>query len=360
MTRTPSNPSQQAISPKPYKLVALPSQPPNRQRPAGQERFRQDRLSGKISLRLTVQTNTVVASGAIALGIDILGLNKNSPDLIKTAVRRDRRLIIPGSSFKGVVRSAYEAITQSCLCKVTPETKRQNWVPDKYQECQINQAKNRIEICPACQVFGAMNWQGLIRFTDAICETTKFRVKFIPSLYQPQPEPYNKITKQKHLNSEYFGNHGKVRGRKFYYHALQAIEGGNRGIETQQAGNQYTFTTDLYFMNLSAAELGTLLIVLGQDTPKHPIALKVGSGKPIGMGTMTVDVTAIEQPTNMCDRYLSFQPETNQLTGEKLENFKRNAIKKAHETKLVQPEQLQQLTEILKYPTNRQAPEGMY
>ncbi|OUL18673.1 CRISPR-associated protein [Nostoc sp. T09] len=358
MTRTPSNPSQQAISPKPYKLVSLPSQPPNRQRPAGQDRFRQDRLSGKMSLRLTVQTNTVVASGAIALGIDVLGLNKNSPNLIKTAVRRDRRLIIPGSSFKGVVRSAYEAITQSCLCKVTSQAKKQNWIPDNYQECQINQSNNKV--CPACQVFGAMNWQGLIRFTDAICETTKFRVKFIPSLYQPQPEPFNQITKQKQLNSEYFSNYGKVRGRKFYYHALQAIDSGNRGIETQQAGIQYTFTTDLYFMNLSSAEIGTLLIVLGQDTPKHPIALKVGSGKPIGMGTMTVEVTAIEQPTNICDRYLSFQPEANQLTGEELAIFKRDAIKQAHETKLVQPEQLRQLSEVLKYPTNRQAPEGMY
>ncbi|OUL36095.1 hypothetical protein [Nostoc sp. 106C] len=65
-------------------------------------------------------------------------------------------------------------------------------------------------------------------------------------------------------------------------------------------------------------------------------------------------------PANICDRYLSLQPESNQLTGAKLEKFKQNAIKQAHETKLVQPEQLQQLTEILKYPTNRQAPEGMY
>lgn len=75
---------------------------------------------------------------------------------------------------------------------------------------------------------------------------------------------------------------------------------------------------------------------------------------------MTVEVTAIEQPANICDRYLFLQPEINQLTGEKLETFKRDVIKQAHESKLVQTEQLRQLTEVLNYPTNRQAPEGMY
>jgi len=55
-----------------------------------------------------------------------------------------------------------------------------------------------------------------------------------------------------------------VAGRKFYYHFTKAVDEGDRGIDVQQAGT-YTFTTCLSFMNLTKEQLGTLLIVLGQD-----------------------------------------------------------------------------------------------
>ncbi len=91
-----------------------------------------------------------------------------------------------------------------------------------------------------------------------------------------------------------------------YYHTIRAIDKGqNQGITIQQAAKEYTFISELHFKNLKSEELGTLLIVLGQD-PKYPIALKVGGGKPIGMGTMTVEVTAAQVLQNLKelrDRY---------------------------------------------------------
>jgi hypothetical protein len=106
-------------------------------------------------------------------------------------------------------------------------------------------------------------------------------------------------------------------------------------------------------------ELGTLLIILGQDS-KYPLALKVGGGKPIGMGTMTVNIDAIEQPQSLKQRYSSYQlSETDELTTEKLVQFKQKNIQAAH-SRLVQKQQLEELTKVLRYPTDREPPSGMY
>ncbi|VXD17619.1 conserved hypothetical protein [Planktothrix serta PCC 8927] len=323
--------------PKPYSMVSLPKPAPQRKPPVGQEQFKLKRLSGKISLRLTVKTATFIASGVVAMGTDVSSLNKNIP-LIKVAVSQGEKIIIPGSSLKGVVRSTYEAITSSCLCKT--RARKEN-IPEGYSEC-----KDKTKLCPACQVFGAMGWQGLISFQDAVAETIKPSVGFMPSLYAPRTS-----------RKAYFLN-GKVAGRKFYYHAIKAVDKGQRGIPVQQAGAELTLTTQLRFMNLTEAELGTLLIVLGQDQNNY-FALKVGGGKPIGMGTMTVEVTEIEHSENVKNRYLSYTlSEDNTLTGDKLKQFIQKNVNAAKT--LVQADQLKQLKAILEYPTKRTAPEGMY
>jgi hypothetical protein len=175
----------------------------------------------------------------------------------------------------------------------------------------------------------------------------------MPSLYRPRPEE----------RKAYFNQQGEVAGRKFYYHAVKAVDKGQQqGIPVQQAGKEYTFTTQLRFMNLTPAELGTLFIVLGQD-PKNTIALKVGGGKPIGMGTMVVDVTEIQRINNKQewrDRYCSYDSQPDSLTGKALEQFIQTTIQVAHTQKLVQDKQLQELKQVLKWPTDREPPEGVY
>lgn len=139
----------------------------------------------------------------------------------------------------------------------------------------------------------------------------------MPSLYRPRPDE----------RGAYFIR-GKVAGRKFYYNTFKAIDKGqNSGIPVQQAGREYIFTTQLHFKNLTAEELGTLLIVLGQDA-KYPMALKVGGGKPIGMGTMTVNIDKIHQPQNLKQRYSAYNlNQSDELTGEKLQQFIKEKFK---------------------------------
>ncbi|WP_218082209.1 RAMP superfamily CRISPR-associated protein [Anthocerotibacter panamensis] len=329
------------ISPKPYEMVPLSREQPIRARPAGQDAFKSEgRLSGKIHLQLTVKTPVSVGSGVVMMGSD-LSKETSSIPLIKTAVRRDQRLVIPGSSLKGVVRSTYEAITRSCLCKTTA---RGPQIPSGYQECK----KNAVGVCPACQVFGAMNWQGLIQFSDALCDQTGFGRGFMPSLYRPRPK-----------QASIYLAKGKVQGRKFYYHAVRAIDKGQQGIPVQQAQEGTTFSTSLRFMNLTPAELGTLLIVLGQDA-KHPMALKIGAGKPIGMGTVVVAVTRLEHFKNLRERYSSYiNSGTEILSGDAFKQAIQPMLRAAHQN-LVQVTQLQALIQVLQYPTTREAPRGMY
>ena len=338
-----SNNPAETGEPKPYELISFPKERPPKNPPAGHHQYLGDRLHGTLFLTLKVQTTLHVSTGVVVMGSDI----GSRVPLIKTMVQNiDQKLSIQGSSLKGCIRSAYEAITNSTLAVITPKYKDK--IPQERLPC-----KNKQELCPASQVFGALDWQGLIEFSDAKCENTGFTTGFMPSLYRPRPDQ----------RGAYFDARGNVAGRKFYYHTIRAIDKGqNQGITVQQAAKEYTFKTQIQFKNLTAAELGTLLIVLGQD-PKYPIALKVGGGKPIGMGTMTVEVTAarvLQNKGDLRDRYSSYNPpESDSMTGTKLQQFMQKNIQAAHSS-LVQATQLQQLAEVLKYPTDREPPTGMY
>jgi len=350
------NYSDENIAPKPYQLVSFPKERPALNSQIGHHKYQRARLHGNLFFTLKVHTPLHVSTGVVVMGSDI----GSRVPLIKTMVQGiDQKLIIQGSSLKGCIRSVYEAITKSCICKTKANT---NQIPDGYRECKIKRQENRVNICPACQVFGAMDWQGLIEFDDAQCEKTGFAVGFMPSLYRPRPDESN----------AYFDARGKVAGRKFYYHTIRAIDKGeNKGITVQQAAREYIFKTKIQFKNLHPAELGSLFIVLGQD-PKYAIALKIGGGKPIGMGTMTVEVAEMSVFTdsmqlakefklpNLRDRYSDYNSqESANLTGNNLRQFIHKTIQAAHDS-LVQAEQLKQLAEILRYPTDREPPSGMY
>ena len=333
----------EAVVPKPYELISFPQEKPPKNPPAGHHKYFGDRLHGTLFLTLKVQTTLHVSTGVVVMGSDI----GSRVPLIKTMVQNiEQKLSIQGSSLKGCIRSAYEAITNSTLAVIT--SRYRDEIPQERLPC-----KNKQELCPASQVFGALDWQGLIEFSDAKCENTGFATGFMPSLYRPRPDQ----------RQAYFDQRGNVAGRKFYYHTIRAVDKGqNQGITVQQAAKEYTFTTRLQFKNLKQEELGTLLIVLGQD-PKYPIALKVGGGKPIGMGTMTVEVTAarvLQNQGDFVDRYSSYNPpESESMNGAQLQQFMQKNIVVAHSS-LVQATQLQQLAEVLKYPTDREPPTGMY
>ncbi|WP_346291417.1 RAMP superfamily CRISPR-associated protein [Sphaerothrix gracilis] len=326
---------------KPYALVPFPRQRPFLRAPIGHHRYADNCYHGTLHLTLKVLTALHVSTGVTALGSDV----GSRVPLIKTMVQgKNEQLLIQGSSLKGCIRAIYEAITNSTLAVITNRYRQE--IPKDRLPCRSKES-----LCPASQVFGALDWQGLVRFTDAICESTQSAIGFMPSLYRPRPEERN----------AYF-NSKQAAGRKFYYHFVKAQDAGSRGIPIQQAGREYSFNTHIKFINLSEAQLGCLLIALGQD-PEYPIALKLGSGKPIGMGTVIVTANSlrlINSFQNLKERYSSFTHTGERiLDGRELKSFMNHLFKEAHKN-LIEQMQLERLTRILLYPTDREPPEGMY
>jgi hypothetical protein len=91
------------------------------------------------------------------------------------------------------------------------------------------------------------------------------------------------------------------------------------------------------------------------------MALKLGGGKPVGMGTVQVSIPTIEVTQDVRNRYASYTPPTTEtLTGEDIAQFIQDKTQSAKNSKLVEMPQLEALAQILKWPTDWTAPEGMY
>jgi hypothetical protein len=79
------------------------------------------------------------------------------------------------------------------------------------------------------------------------------------------------------------------------------------------------------------------------------------------MGTVHVSIPELEVTQNVRDRYASYiPPAAETLTGEAVTQFIQDKTQTAKTSKLVEMPQLEALAEILKWPTDWTAPEGMY
>ncbi|WP_244349647.1 RAMP superfamily CRISPR-associated protein [Thermostichus vulcanus] len=328
----------QSVSSKPYELIPFPKESPKLERPAGHAKFHADRLHGTLFLTLTVQTAVHVSTGFLALGSDV-GV-RGIPLLKTMTTTPDQKLKIQGSSLKGAIRAMYEAITNSTLAVITNKYRSQ--IPPDRHPC-----RKKEQLCPASRVFGALDWQGLVEFSDAIAVSAGSSGGSLPALYRPRPDQ----------RRAYFQN-GKAAGRKFYYAQTEALDAGNGGTPTQQAAKKTVFKTQIHFKNLTSAELGTLLTVLGQD-PNHPMLLKLGGGKPVGLGSIQITIDKIERPANLKDRYSSYvAPASDILEGETLKAFIQKQIKATQG--YILPGQLKQLSSILNPTALRKPPSGVY
>jgi CRISPR/Cas system CSM-associated protein Csm3 (group 7 of RAMP superfamily) len=331
---------------RPYDFVYFSDEAPSKNEPPGHHQYLPDHLHGTLFLNLKVQTMLHVSTGAVVMGSDV---NRDNIPLIKTMVQGDdKELIIQGSSLKGCIRSIYEAITNS---RVGVKPKNSSEYPVNRLPVKTKEEKNKL--CPASIVFGASGdnwgWQGLISIQDAHCEMTGFDVGFMPNLWRPRPDE----NKAYYIKDERGKN--QAVGWKFYYNMKNAInKGEGNGIPVQVAYKDDEFITQLNFKNLKTEELGALLITIGQDQ-NYPIVLKTGAGKPVGMGSMTVEITEAEilqKKADLYSRYTNFAvPENLFLTGESLQNFITDKIQQAHENLIDRPK-LEQISKILTLTTN--------
>jgi CRISPR/Cas system CSM-associated protein Csm3 (group 7 of RAMP superfamily) len=255
---------------KPYDFVPFPKERPDRKKGAGQDKLNPCLLSGTLELTLRTLTPVHVGLGYsdfIKTGNQeyFAALQASKPVREADAVRR--RYLIPGSSIKGAVRSIVEAITRSCV----HVTRVKEWlIPDDNRPCGREKG-----LCLACRLFGAQDYQGHVSFEDAVAPKGSLVSLRTPLLWTPARGGHG-------LPPRYLqGN--QARGRKFYAHARPASGADPRACIKSGA----ELPLRIHFLNLSEAELGVLLTALGLH-PKHPFPIKLGGGKPVGLGSVQI------------------------------------------------------------------------
>jgi CRISPR/Cas system CSM-associated protein Csm3 (group 7 of RAMP superfamily) len=256
---------------KTYDFVPFPKRRPDRKKGAGQDKLNPCLLSGTLELTLHTLTPVHVGLGYsdfIKTGNQeyFAALQASKPVREADAVRR--RYLIPGSSIKGAVRSIVEAITRSCI-RIT-QGRHRPYIPQGYGGCMsVN------DLCIACRLFGAQDYQGHVSFEDAVAPKGSLVLLGTPLLWTP-------ARGGRGLPPRYLqGN--QARGRKFYRHARPPS-----GVDPRaciKSGAELPLR--IHFLNLSEAELGVLLTALGLH-PDHPFPIKLGGGKPVGLGSVQI------------------------------------------------------------------------
>jgi CRISPR/Cas system CSM-associated protein Csm3 (group 7 of RAMP superfamily) len=277
---------------KPYDFVPFPKRRPDRKKGAGQDKLNPCLLSGTLELTLRTLTPVHVGLGYsdfIKTGNQeyFAALQASKPVREADAVRR--RYLIPGSSIKGAVRSIVEAITCSCIRITQDRTQGRHrpYIPQGYSGCMsVN------DLCIACRLFGAQDYQGHVSFEDAVAQEGFVPVVGTPPLWSPLGggEDAKRYKRHGELPQRYLDDTTrKARGRKFYYHrSVPSNEQTRREFDMRmciESGAELPLR--IHFLNLSEAELGVLLTALGQH-PDHRFPIKLGGGKPVGLGSVQI------------------------------------------------------------------------
>jgi len=188
-------------------------------------------------------------------------------------------------------------------------------------------------LCPSCRLFGLVTDKGgaasRVRFSDAQCLETRDAKElydspvFLPELASPKPsatEFYLKRPLNAQIwNYDYAVNWEKgkpvpvpgycaiIRGRKFYWHSMrsqapqiQAEKASERNVFIRPLKSGNRFKSRIFFNRISEPELRRLLwvVTIGMS-PDH--AHKLGMGKPVGLGSVRIDVTDIVTRHIMAD-----------------------------------------------------------
>lgn len=155
-------------------------------------------------------------------------------------------------------------------------------------------------------VFGyEKHWASRVFFEDAtpISEIETLEKAAAHPLMQPNPTSYQLYLEQKYKNLMLWDDKGaQIRGYKFYWHNGKCDWKANDSEKQLDAGKTADkrltkdltplkvgskFKTKIRFQNLSAVELGALLMIFDLNGAKNA-AYKIGMGKPLGFGSIKV------------------------------------------------------------------------
>lgn len=271
----------------PYDFVSLPDRV-RREPVTTHEKFRG--RSGRMRCRLTAITPLFIPQTQAGGGTQqFMTARYNGKDLP----------VIPGSSLKGVIRSVAEAVSESCI-GLSGELFERGDVSPKYRgdvRPDFRTCTELSHLCPACHMFGMVSSKshvlGKVSLSDARTAIGSFQAG-APMILKPLMEP-------KPRHTAFYRPEGKIAGRKFYFHhsgppktSIQATQFTKtvtplEGLDAQN--NPCTiFEFDVTFNNLADDEYSLLVFALAlTEEMRH----KVGGGKPLGLGTVKIEITEI-------------------------------------------------------------------
>jgi hypothetical protein len=237
---------------------------------------------------------------------------------------------------KGAIRGIVEAIVPACLTVRGPTTRDLPPALHPLRPCQRREGRG-FELCVVCRLFGALGYQGRVRFADAPLVEGQTTLALAPPLHAPRPRG------------------GAAPGRKFYRHGRPAH--GTVPLEVCPAGARFRWRLD--FANLRPDELGLLLLALGQGEP--PLRLKLGGYKPACFGSVEFAAASLtlDDPAS---RWLQYEPappaEPERWDGERAAAGPDLAayVQAATESGLVLRDRQERLAGILRYPSGRDCP----
>lgn len=285
-----------------------------------------DHYSGKLLLQLTTVSGLHIGNG---VRLDEQG------KMINQTIRRNGKIIVPGSSVKGMIRSVAEAVSNSCAVKL-PDYRLKELVkalPLKNRTA----CSDRQRLCPTCSIFGMAartdSYRGKVKFGEFIGNNVaEPSIEMLPlqeSPFKNYPERHDLFTRDRNYGNErlyycracdrpdcdhcekqnYFAmiqaagknREMKFRGRKFY-----SGEKDRKDRDTNQKKTYHEFIvpgTDFYgevvYHNLNKQELQLLIYALNL---KSNFQMKLGYGKAFGYGKVQLSLDRIE---DIRTRYLN-------------------------------------------------------
>lgn len=264
-------------------------------------------------------------------------------DVLSSQYRVNGRPAIPGSTFKGVVRSVAEAVSPSCvpITVVNPFKLPREATAKASRPCSLERGA-----CPACTLFGMMGYIGQVWFGDAVLGTSQgTAIHHVPPLYRPRGSEGA---------APYFDQHGNFKGRKFYVHG-RPQQGEGPALEVIRRGQ--LLVGDLTFINLTEAQLGLLFFALGLD---GSFCLKMGAAKPVCLGSVRVLPALLSLET--AEGLLGRSDAGEFYHEEKLTAYVSQRIEDAWNAGLLLEKQVGRLREILVYDRKelKPCPTGAY
>lgn len=297
----------------PYTFVPLAGAP-HRERAAGNDLYRG--TSGTLRCTLSVLTPLFLYDRGSARAAEPPA--GQGHEIVQFPTTAEGQPLIWATALRGTIRGVAEAVSPSCLSLFDGHYERwtvdyRGRLPNGFRRCEFPDP-----LCPACRLFGTVGatssgYAGAVQISDALPAgegaVTLGEQITVSAIQSPKP----------HHAAFYLSSEGVIAGRKFYYHrpqgALTTTERSRytRTVQPAMPGSTFTFT--VRFANLNDELLRLLLFAL---TLQPGLGHKVGMGKPLGMGSVTI---AVEEAQTLAARDQALQRPGEALTGDRLREW---------------------------------------